>query len=579
MLVRRLYAVGRLLAVCLVLGSFSSFPGLATAQVVTLAEPIVTHDPIAVVIDEGARLERERRWAEALSHYEQALKQHPERPELQQRVSVARAHYEVCRRYNDQSFATALGTLTEREALAIYDEILLKVQSHYVQEPQWQKLVSSGQTSIQVAVTEPLFVAKHLSTTPVDRLAALQRDVEQIVKARPVADRRQASQVVQTVATTLRERYGLPAQAVILEFVSGAAAALDEYSSFLTGGQMDELFSQIEGNFVGLGVELKTESAGLAIVNVIPGGPAYTGGVRVGDLIIAVDGKTPLDTNPDTLADMLRGLEGTQVALSVKNSDGSLQHLKLTRRRVEIPSVEQIKIIDQQNGIAYFKLTSFQKTTSRDVDAALWKLHEQGMKQLVIDLRGNPGGLLKAAVDVADMFIYEGLIVATRGRSPREDFDHRGAVAGTWRVPLVVLIDHDSASASEIFAGAIRDHKRGTVVGEKSYGKGSVQGIFPLATTNVGVRLTTAKWYTPSGQAISGAGIKPDVAVRIATPPKASQNDFAVTALKPADGSTAIAAVPKTDAFIEAALQVARSQSSSRRTAAAAPTGSLSVAP
>ena len=304
--------------------------------------------------------------------------------------------------------------------------------------------------------------------------------------ARPVADRRQASQLVQTVAATLRERYGLPAQAVIMEFVSGAAAALDEYSSFLTGGQMDELFSQIEGNFVGLGVELKTEPAGLSIVNVIPGGPAHVGGIRVGDLIVAVDGKTPADTSPDTLADMLRGLEGTQVAVSLRNSQGALQHLKLTRRRVEIPSVEQVKIIDPQYGVGYFKLTSFQKTTSRDVDAALWKLHEQGMRQLIIDLRGNPGGLLKAAVDVADKFVYDGLIVATRGRSPREDFDHRGAVAGTWRVPLVILIDHDSASASEILAGAIRDHRRGTVVGEKSYGKGSVQGIFPLAATNVG---------------------------------------------------------------------------------------------
>ncbi|HMC09960.1 MAG TPA: S41 family peptidase, partial [Pirellulaceae bacterium] len=384
---------------------------------------------------------------------------------------MARAHYEVCRRYNDQSYGAALAALTERDALSIYDEVLLKVQSHYVHEPQWQRLVGSGQISMQVAVTEPLFVAKHLSATPVERLAALQRDVEQLVIARPVADRRQASQLVQTVAATLHERYGLPSQAVILEFVSGAAAALDEYSSFLTGGQMDELFSQIEGNFVGLGVELKTEPAGLSIVNVIPGGPAHVSGIRPGDLIVAVDGKTPAETAPDTLADMLRGVEGTQVAVSLRNSQGSLQHLKLTRRRVEIPSVEQVKIVDAQNGVGYFKLTSFQKTTSRDVDAALWKLHEQGMKQLIIDLRGNPGGLLKASVDVADKFVYDGLIVATRGRSPREDFDHRGESVGTWRMPLVILIDHDSASASEILAGAIRDHRRGTIVGEKSYGK------------------------------------------------------------------------------------------------------------
>jgi carboxyl-terminal processing protease len=200
------------------------------------------------------------------------------------------------------------------------------------------------------------------------------------------------------------------------------------------------------------------------------------------------------------------------------------------------------------------------------VDAALWKLHGLGMKQLILDLRGNPGGLLKAAVEVADKFVYDGLIVATRGRSPREDFDHRGEIAGTWRVPLVVLIDHDSASASEILAGAIRDHRRGTVVGEKSFGKGSVQGIFPLSSTNVGVRLTTAKWYTPTGQAISGAGIKPDVAVR-PTPP--AKDASALLVNKPvADATTATGkpVTPTADAILEAALQVARSQTSSRRT-------------
>jgi carboxyl-terminal processing protease len=570
MLVRSLLAAGRLLAVCLVLAT-----NVARAQVVTLAEPVVTHDDLAVVLEQGSRLERERRWAEALSHYEDALRLHPQRPDLQQRVSVARAHYEVCRRHNDPSYAAALTKLTDRDALSIYDEVLLKVQSHYVHEPQWQRLLQSGQTSMQVAVTEPLFVSRYLATAPVDRLAGLQREVEQLVASRNVTDRRQASELVQSVGTTLRERYGIPSQAVILEFVSGAAAALDEYSSFLTGSQMDELFSQIEGNFVGLGVELKTEKTGLTIVNVISGGPAHVGGIRAGDMIVAVDGKTPNDTSPDTMADMLRGVEGTQVAVLVRNAQGTLQNLKLTRRRVEIPSVEQVKIIDPTYGVGYFKLTSFQKTTSRDVDAALWKLHEQGMRQLIIDLRGNPGGLLKAAVEVADRFVYEGLIVATRGRSPREDFDHKGEVAGTWRVPLVLLIDHDSASASEILAGAIRDHRRGTVVGEKSYGKGSVQGIFPLATANVGIRLTTAKWYTPSGQAISGTGIKPDVVVQIAKPAANGGSlvqDTAVTALKPVSSSKA-AAAPLTDSILEAGLQVARSQTSSRRSVPQTVTG------
>jgi len=539
----------------------------AGGQTIRLAEPPPTADNLASVLEQGARLERERRWAEALSHYEEALRRHPERADLRERVALARAHYEVCRRYSDPAFLATLQTLSPRDALAIYEEVLLKIQAHFVQEPSWPRIVQGGALSVKVAVTEPAFTSRHLAGVPVSRLVEWQAEVDALA-APAVADRQQASQRVQQLASTLATRYGVPLGAVVMECVSGAVAALDDYSSFLTGSQMDELFSQIEGNFVGIGVELKTEPQGLAILSVIPGGPADVAGIRPGDWILSVDGLTPPATASSTLADMLRGAEGSLVRVGVRQPDGNVRELTITRRRVEIPSVEAVQMLDPQYGIGYFKLTSFQKTTSRDVDAALWKLHRQGMRYLILDLRGNPGGLLKAAVDVADKFVYDGLIVATRGRSPREDFDHRGEVAGTWRVPLIVLIDHDSASASEILAGAIRDHRRGTVIGQRSYGKGSVQGIFPLATANLGVRLTTAQWYTPSGRAISGGGIAPDILVPLpaaesavaSSPPVARQ---AVVTLRPpgpdaGGGSSA-------DPVLETALKVARSQSTARR--------------
>jgi carboxyl-terminal processing protease len=181
-------------------------------------------------------------------------------------------------------------------------------------------------------------------------------------------------------------------------------------------------------------------------------------------------------------------------------------------------------MLDAAAGVAYFRISSFQKTTSRDVDAALWKLHREGMRSLVVDVRGNPGGLLNEAVEVADRFVMEGTIVATHGRSARENYDYKAHRVGTWRVPLVVLIDGDSASASEIFAGAIRDHRRGTVVGDRSYGKGSVQGIFPLRAIKGGLRLTTAKFYSPSGRAISQGGVEPDIRVQTVSKPVLDAN-------------------------------------------------------
>ncbi|MEX2174031.1 MAG: S41 family peptidase [Pirellulaceae bacterium] len=520
------------------------------AQVVTLAEPIPVADDLATTFEKGSRLENERNWAAALSVYEEALRKHPSRSDLQRRVAVTRAHYDVARRYGDESYTTALAGLSQPDAVAIYDEVLLKIQANYVQQPQWQQLVNCGLTNLEVALSEPAFLERNLSRIPGEQLGALQREIRQLAESRGVADRQQTLAHVESLGHTLDERYGLAMQAVVMEFASGAIGALDEYSGFLTGNQMDEVFSQIEGNFVGLGVELKTEPAGLLIVNVIPAGPAALGGLQRGDRIVGVDRKSTADTSGDTLADMLRGEEGSPVEVVAKNALGESRRLQLIRRRVEVPSVTDVKIVDRDNGIGYFKLGSFQKTTSRDVDAALWKLHDQGMRHLIIDLRGNPGGLLKASVDVADKFIMDGLIVATRGRSPREDADHRGQIAGTWRVPLVLLIDHDSASASEILAGAIRDHHRGTVVGEKSYGKGSVQGIFPLAGANVGVRLTTAKWITPSGQAISGAGVVPHITVQ--------------TVNRPVGGTSQLATAD--DAILNAGLQVARDQLAARST-------------
>jgi carboxyl-terminal processing protease len=177
------------------------------------------------------------------------------------------------------------------------------------------------------------------------------------------------------------------------------------------------------------------------------------------------------------------------------------------------------------------------------------------MRSLVIDLRGNPGGLLTAAVDLADKFVASGNIVATRGRSPQEDFDYRARTGGTWQMPLAVLIDGETASASEIFAGAVRDHHRGTVIGQRSYGKGSVQGIFPLTTVKAGVRLTTAKFYSPSGQPITNRGVFPDVVVQTVKKP--------AVAAAGADRKLQ----PEEDTVLAAALQFMRSRLTQRRPA------------
>ena len=341
----------------------------------------------------------------------------------------------------------------------------------------------------------------------------------QVLNQQGVRDRKHAQEMVRWIAGLSAQRLHLPTTAVILEYTCGATNALDTYTAFLTGDQLDDVYSQIEGNFVGLGIELKADDGSLLIADVIPHGPAERAGIRPGDRIVEVDGTSTKDTSTDVAADLLKGEQGTYV-LGDPVGPGR-QHASPERPAGTGGSAQPRRhpAARTASGVAYFRISSFQKTTSRDVDAALWRLHREGMRSLIVDVRGNPGGLLTEAVEVADRFVTDGTIVTTHGRSARENYDYRAHRVGTWRMPLVVLIDGDSASASEIFAGAIRDHRRGTVVGERSYGKGSVQGIFPLRVVKGGVRLTTAKFYSPSGQAISQGGVEPDIRVQTVAKP------------------------------------------------------------
>jgi len=469
---------------------------------------------VSSLLDKASKLEAERRWGEVLTLYEEALREHPGLEPLNTRHDLAKLHYDIGRRYNDSSFVRAVTTLTEREALLLYSEVLVKIQSHYVGEPDWNSLVRRGMSSLSVAGSEQGYANRHLRSKSKEQLAAFQQQLERWLSARAIRNRQDAIDAVSGAARQAQQQIGVVPAAVILEFACGAMGALDEYSSYLTGDQLNDVYSQIEGNFVGLGVELKATEGALLIVKVITGSPAQRSGLKPGDRIMAVDGKSTATLTTDQAADLLQGVEGSTVEISALGTNNLTRKISVRRAQIDVPSVDGVKIVDRDYGVAYLKLTCFQKTTSRDLDTALWKLHREGMKSLIVDLRGNPGGLLTSSVEVVDKFVDEGVIVSTRGRNSLEDYNYTAHKAGTWRVPLIVLIDGDSASASEIFAGAIRDHRRGTIIGQRSYGKGSVQGIFPLTQANSGVRLTTAKFYSPSGKPISKVGVMPDVVVQ-----------------------------------------------------------------
>jgi len=497
---------------------------------------------IAAMLHQGQALEQQRRWGEAVAHYENAIRKYPYDALLRQRFGNARTHYDIERRYLDRSFRDSVDRMSIPRALELYAQVLLKIESHYVDLPRWKDLLDRGTADLDVALGERTFVERNVPPHRRPAVDGFRRELRAMLDPLAIDTRAAAREAVAAAAQLAQRRLEIGSSAVVLEYLCGAANSLDSYSAYLTPDQLNEVYATIEGNFVGLGVELKAQGGVLAIVRVITGSPADEAGLRAGDQILSVDGRSTNDITTDQAANMLQGAEGSVAELAVATPGRPTRLVSVRRRRVEVPSVDQVGIVDPQYGIGYFKLTCFQKTTARDLDAALWKLHREGMKSLVIDVRDNPGGLLISAVESVDRFIERGIIVSTRGRNTQEDFTYKAHEQAKWTMPLVVVIDENSASAAEIFAGAIRDHRRGTIVGAKSFGKGSVQGIFPLEESTSGIRLTTSKFYSPNGLEYNHRGVEPDVAVRVAARP--------VNGRIPEDGN---------DAMLAAALEIARS--------------------
>ena len=481
--------------------------------------------PIQQLLTEAEDFEQQNRWGDALSVYQRGSKQFPTNLKIKARRKQARIRFDLDRRYADSRYLKTVSQSTDSAALSAYGEVLVKIQSYYVDTPDWQSMVQHGVAGLEVALRDTRFRNRWMGNVSDQQIENAIRGMQQTVNAYRVGNRHDAYLLASSVSRQLKNQLNVHPPACLFEFIYGSIAALDPYSAFMTEVQYSETMSQIEGNFVGLGVELQTQPDKLKIVSVIPNGPAGSAGLAKGDEILMVANQSVSDIGSDRAADLLRGVEGSKVTLRIRRPDASLHNLTVQRRRVEIPSVSKVEMVSGAPAVGYIQISSFQKTTTRDFDAALWKLQKQGMRSLIVDVRGNPGGLLTAAVDIANRFVGAGVIVSTHGRNPLEDFVHKAQLTGTWRVPLVVLIDEDSASASEIFAAAIADHHRGQIVGRRSYGKGSVQGIFPLNASGGGIRLTTAKFYSPQGRAIHLNGVAPDVPVVKAAKPAGNSID------------------------------------------------------
>jgi len=291
----------------------------------------------------------------------------------------------------------------------------------------------------------------------------------------------------------------------------GMLDELDPYSRYLDGMDFDELQADTTGEFGGIGVEVGLVDGYFTVVSPIDGTPATAAGLEAGDRLIAVDDESLRGKHLTDVIRQLRGRPGTEVRLTIEHpGEANPRDVALTRAVIEIASVDGRLL---EPGYGYVRISQFHSGTAKDFLDVLKGLRSQNgapLDGLVLDLRNNPGGLLQASVSVADAFLEEGLIVYTSGRLPSSHLKYRASGKDALQgKPLVILINGGSASAAEIVAGALKDHKRAVLLGRKSYGKGSVQSVMPLDDERA-IKLTTAYYYTPSGTSINATGIEPD---------------------------------------------------------------------
>lgn len=296
--------------------------------------------------------------------------------------------------------------------------------------------------------------------------------------------------------------------------IKGMLSELDPHSAYMPPKMFEEMQIETMGEFNGLGVEITVKDHLITVIAPIADTPADRAGIRAGDIIVEIDGTLTKDMSIMDAINQMRGPRGSEITLGImRHGETAPLSFTLTRETIRVDSIRERLF---EPAIGYVRISQFQQRTAREFKAALKTLHDKAgtpLQGLLIDLRNNPGGLLDQAIQVCDLFLNSGKIVSTEGRRKTDNFTYNATAADTQPgYPIVVLINEGSASASEIVAGALQDHKRAVILGTGSFGKGSVQSIIPLADHS-GLRLTTAYYYTPNGTSIQARGIVPDVNV------------------------------------------------------------------
>ncbi len=465
---------------------------------------------------QAAALEAAGLWQRAFDLYDQILARDPRSPQVRRRYRICLRHVLARRRHDDSTFTEQVAAQGLSASLAVYGEVLTRLQTTFVDPDRVlpSRLFRSGLDELSMALADPAYRAVNIPSASDAAVAGFRARLAGPWGKGDVRRSRVAQAQALDVALAAQKALGLKPTTVVWELIAGACADLDEYSYFLTPSQLSAEAASLEGETIGVGMTLENQDGHAIIADVVPGGPAAVEGLHAGDEVLRIDGRAVDGLGAESVTSLLDGRLGAKLRLEIRSPGrNEPREVWLTRRAVRVPSVVDARLRDDQPGVAYCRLTAFRKTTPLELDEALAALRLQGMRALVLDLRGNSGGLLDSAVAVAGRFRPDGVITTTETRMDEYRRTYRVRTPDPLSVPLVLLTDGGTASAAEILAGGLKDHERAVLVGQTTFGKGSVQGVLPLAGTRAAVRVTLARFFSPRAQPYTGQGVTPHIVV------------------------------------------------------------------
>jgi carboxyl-terminal processing protease len=495
--------------------------GIACFTPVVLAEAALPS--LSELRVEAAAFEAKGQWAKAAKNYWHVMVADKSDAFARERYQLCLRHALQSRRLRDDAFRNDLLNRKLASALNVYEEILTKVQQFYVDEKRVTpaQLFEYGLIEFRFALEDPFFVEKYLHCHDADKIQAfadqlsrwLDRPIESIAEVRKLVQELTLN-VIKEFSSTGGDKEQVADAVVVLEFAFGACNSLDEYSSCLT--PQDYMLQS--DKYVGVGIDLVLKDKRIFVSEVHAPSPA-AGSINKGDQIVAIDGKTVDRLSIDVVAVKLRGKPGTSVELEII-SGGELRTVKLERDGFLPHTVERVGMLDMMigtpakpvaPGLGYIKITGFNKNTPQEVKEAILQLAALKMQVLIIDLRDNGGGSFLMGAKTVEMFLNSGVIAST-GPSRAKDFNNKtfkSQNSQAFDMPIVVLVNGETASAAELFAAALKENHRAQLVGRTTLGKNTMQALIPLERLSSGMRVTIARFYSPSKQDFGGRGIDP----------------------------------------------------------------------